>query len=109
MTLQLVDNYRPRSLAKQGDNVLGSVRPSVRPAVDIRGLALLSAAMSNNHHYQSKVIVCVSVISDRNICNIHVDAHIALRYPHTKNHARKSIGSGRRGGDTRKEGKLGNI
>ena len=24
-----------------------------------------SAAMSNNHHYQSKVIVCVSVISGR--------------------------------------------
>ncbi len=32
-------------------------------AVDIRGSALPSAAMSNNHHYQSKVIVCMSVIS----------------------------------------------
>ena len=34
-----------------------------RAAVDIRGSALPSAAKSNNHHYQSKVIVCVSVIS----------------------------------------------
>ena len=34
-------------------------------AVDVRGSALPSAAMSNNHHYQSKVIVCVSVISGR--------------------------------------------
>ena len=36
-----------------------------RAAVDIRGSALPSAAMSNSHHYQSKVIVCVSVISWR--------------------------------------------
>ncbi len=36
-----------------------------RTAVDIRGLALPSAAKSINHHYQSKVIVCVSVISGR--------------------------------------------
>ena len=34
-------------------------------AVDIRGSALPSAAKSSNHHYQSKVIVCVSVISER--------------------------------------------
>ena len=34
-------------------------------AVDIRGSALSSAAKSNNDHYQSKVIVCVSVISVR--------------------------------------------
>ncbi len=34
-------------------------------AVDIRGSALPSAVKSNNHHYQSKVIVCVSVISGR--------------------------------------------
>ena len=34
-------------------------------AVDIRGAALLSAVKSNNRHYQSKVIVCVSVISGR--------------------------------------------
>ncbi len=34
-------------------------------AVDIRGSALPSAAKSKDHHYQSKVIVCVSVISGR--------------------------------------------
>ncbi len=34
-----------------------------RAAVDIRGLALPSAAKSHRNHYQSKVIVCVSVIS----------------------------------------------
>ncbi len=33
--------------------------------VGIRGSALPSAAKSNNHHYQSKVIVCVPVISQR--------------------------------------------
>ncbi len=31
-------------------------------AVDIRGLALSSAAKSIKSHYQSKVFVCVSVI-----------------------------------------------
>ncbi len=35
-----------------------------RPAVDVRGSALSSSTKSaNNHHYQSKVIVSVSVIS----------------------------------------------
>ncbi len=40
--------YRPHSLAKQGDNKLGSVRLSVfwRTAVDIKGSALPSAAKS---------------------------------------------------------------
>ncbi len=47
---QLRTYYRPRS---EGDNVLGCVRPSVCP------LPL------SRHHYQSKVIVCVSVISRR--------------------------------------------
>ncbi len=45
--------YRPRS---EGDSVLGSIRLSVRRSV---------STMSNNHHYQSKVIICVSVISGR--------------------------------------------
>ncbi len=36
-----------------------------RAAVDIRGSALPSAAKSNRSYYQSKVIVCVSVISRR--------------------------------------------
>ncbi len=44
--------------------LVASVRPSVRPSVRM-GSALPSAAKSNNHHYQSKVIVCVSVISRR--------------------------------------------
>ncbi len=34
-----------------------------RAAVDIRGSALLVAAKSNRSHYQSKVFVCVSLIS----------------------------------------------
>ncbi len=42
---------------------LGSRSNVWRTAVDIRGSALPSAAKSNNHHYQSKVIDCVSVIS----------------------------------------------
>ncbi len=40
------------ALAKQGDNALGSVCPSV------------TTLTPNNHHYQSKVIVCVLVISE---------------------------------------------
>ncbi len=36
-----------------------------RAAVDIRGSALPSAVKSNESHYQSKVFVCVSVISWR--------------------------------------------
>ncbi len=63
-------NYRPRT---EGDNALGSVRPSVCPFVcaltvepfDIRDSALTSAAKSNKSHYQSRVLVCVSVISRR--------------------------------------------
>ncbi len=55
------------STAKQGDNALGCIRLSVcyhsHAAVDVRGSALPSAAKRNNHHYQAKVIVCVSVIS----------------------------------------------
>ncbi len=36
-----------------------------RAAVDIRGLVLPSAFKSNRSHYQSKVFVCVSIISRR--------------------------------------------
>ncbi len=36
-----------------------------RAAVDIRGSALPSAVKSNRSHYQSKVFVCVSIISRR--------------------------------------------
>ncbi len=47
-------------------SVCPSVRPSVRPSVSQSALsALPSAAKSNKSHYQSKVIVCVSVISWR--------------------------------------------
>ena len=53
------------ALAKQIDNALYSVRPSVCLSVDVCGFVLPSAVKSNNHHYQSKVIVCVSVISGR--------------------------------------------
>ncbi len=40
----------------------GSKSNNWRAAVDIRGSALPSEAKSNNHHYQSKVIACASVI-----------------------------------------------
>ncbi len=49
------------STAKQGDYRIGSVRPSVRPSVCLS----VCPAKSNRGHYQSKVIVCVSVISRR--------------------------------------------
>ncbi len=48
------------ALAKQGDNALGTVRTSITTPMP---RLCPSAAKSNNHHYQSKVIVCVSVIS----------------------------------------------
>ncbi len=53
--LSLIDRilcYQPRS---EGDNVLGSVRPSV----------YLFGCIRYESHYQSKVFVCVSVISGR--------------------------------------------
>ncbi len=50
-------NYRPRSLAKQEDNALGSVRRSVRPPVCLFVLSRL-----NKSNDRSKVFVCVSVI-----------------------------------------------
>ncbi len=51
----------------EGDNVLGSVRPSVCPSVRLSVWMSVCAltAKSNNSHYQSKVFVCVSVISGR--------------------------------------------
>ncbi len=45
--------------------LVASVRPSVRPSVRLWGSALLSAVKSNRSHYQSKVFVCVSIISRR--------------------------------------------
>ncbi len=46
--------------------MLGIIRPSVcPPSHDIRGSALPSAVKSNKNHYQSKVFVCVSIISGR--------------------------------------------
>ncbi len=54
-------NHHGSSLttAKQGDNVLGSVRLSVR--LSCRQSTI--SEKSNNPHYQSKVFVCVPVIS----------------------------------------------
>ncbi len=54
--------YRPRS---EGDNVLGSVRPSVRLSVRPSVRPSVCAVKSSRSHYQSKVFVCVSVISRR--------------------------------------------
>ena len=55
------------ALAKQGYNRIGSVHPSVCQSMLsqlILGARLCRVQqMSNNHHNQSKVIVCVSVIS----------------------------------------------
>ena len=64
------------STAKEIMYLVASVRLSVRPSVTtlpaepldlrhIRGSASPSAAKSSNHHYQSKVIVCVLVIVRR--------------------------------------------
>ncbi len=50
------------STAKLGDHGLGSVRPSVRPSVC---LSIRPSTKSNKSHYQSKVFVCVSIISGR--------------------------------------------
>ncbi len=47
-------NYRPCSIVKQGDNALGIVPPFVCPPV---------CSNEQKSHYQSKVFVCVSVIS----------------------------------------------
>ncbi len=61
-----LDCYRPRS---EGDNALGSVRPSVRPSVR---LSVRPSVCQRSHgwtvksyrsHCQSKVLVCVSIIS----------------------------------------------
>ncbi len=46
------------TLYVKGDNVLGSVRPSVYPSA----LSRLNR-LTYNHHYQSKVIFWVSLIS----------------------------------------------
>ncbi len=56
-----VYDYRPRS---EGDNALGSVRPSVRPSVcpSVRLSVCALTAKSIRSDYQSKVFVCVSVI-----------------------------------------------
>ena len=64
--------YRLRSLAKQGDNELGSICLSVCPSVCpfeylcFHGWTIWprvqSAAKSNESHFQSEVFVCVSVI-----------------------------------------------
>ena len=43
----------------------GQIFGMQRSIVDIRGSTLPSAAMSDNHHYQSKMYVCVSVMSGR--------------------------------------------
>ncbi len=49
------------ALAKQGDNALGSIRPSVR--LSVRPFVCLLACQHS--HYQSKVFVCVSIIMGR--------------------------------------------
>ncbi len=49
-------NYR---LQRDGDNALGSIRPSVRPSVC---LSVLSRPKGIRSHYQSKAFVCVSVL-----------------------------------------------
>ncbi len=55
------------ALAKQGDNGLGSVRPSICLCVYLCVLSVLSClnhkSAAKKSHYPSKVFVCVSVIS----------------------------------------------
>ncbi len=52
--------YQPRSLAKQGDNALGSVRLSVHLSVRPSVSTLKPEQQPRlNHHYQCKVSVCL--------------------------------------------------
>ena len=85
-------HYRPRSLAKQGDNALGSVRPSVRPfthsclnrlTFDLdfwcggRPWPWLAWEGVKENDYQSKMFVCVSTNSadsvDRLLYSMYFD------------------------------------
>ncbi len=56
-------NSRLRSRSKVRVNVTGQGQILWCAAVYIKGPALLNAAKNNKSHYQSKVFVCVSVIS----------------------------------------------
>ncbi len=57
----LFHNYWLRSLAKQGDNALGTVRPSVHLSVcpSVR-LSVHLSIYAKENDYQSKMFVCVS-------------------------------------------------
>ncbi len=61
--------YRPCSLAKQGDNALGSVRPSVRPSA-LSHLNRLIKTFKHSHHDFISLYVKQS-----NSANRHTDAH----------------------------------
>ncbi len=54
------DLYRPRSLVKHGDNVLGSVCQSVRLFAQQKGIIVKFGA--NKGYYPSKKVVWMSVI-----------------------------------------------
>ncbi len=55
--------YRPRSLAKQGDNALGCVRASICLSLCVLCPFILKFKFEEkNDHYQSEELVCVSVI-----------------------------------------------
>ncbi len=60
--IRYTDFYQPHSLAKQGDNALGSVRPSVCLSVRLF-VCVLVLSKCKRGHYQPYSFVCVSVIS----------------------------------------------
>ena len=69
ITVTFIQGQRSGSRSKVGVKVTGQGQRSRllfwRAAVDIRGSALPSAVKSNRSHCQSKVLVCVSIISRR--------------------------------------------
>ncbi len=69
ISILLFNIFRPCSLAKQGDNALGSVRQRSRPCrVQQR---------AKKSHYQSKVFVCVSnVCADRLLISSKIESGI---------------------------------
>ena len=90
-------DYRPCSLAKQGDNALDSVRPSVHPSVCPPVSALTPGQVpmfgvqwwnknekNREGHYQSEVFVCVSTISRGCVDRLLIQFYFFLRHDQTR-------------------------
>ncbi len=78
-------NYRPRS---EGDNVLGSVRPSVCLSVRSLPLSWLNRVQqrAKRGHYQSEVFVCVlnnrADAVDRHLISIKINGALLIPIGH---------------------------